>query len=183
MKTGAAIALGVGAVVLLSRQQAQAAARAASPVAAAQNGLTSLEQSLLSLLKPSSKAPASAPKSSGGSGLNPAGGAGSGRSAGGTTPSMPVENAFDVFPNFNGPNVIDAGPTGAAFEPGGIFSDPSTFAGNEPDLSNQPAQDPAAENSLIDSLTQQSSGVPIFDPGPDTSSVDPGQDFEDPGFF
>jgi hypothetical protein len=189
MKTGAAIALGIGGFLLLSRQQAAAqtaAARASSPVAAAQNGIAALENSLLSLLKPSTKAPAPAPKGAGGSGFNPAGGSGSGRSAGGTTPTSPVESVFDAFPNFNGTNVIDAGPTGAAFEPGGIFSDPSAFAENQPDLSNQPAEDPVAENSLIDSMVQESSGVPIFDPGPappDDTGVDPGQDFEDPGFF
>jgi hypothetical protein len=181
MKTGVAIALGIGGFILISRQQAQAA-QASSPAAAAQNGIAALENSLLSLLKPSATQPAA--KNSGGSGLNPAGGSGSGRSAGGTTPTMPVESVFDAFPNFNGPSVIDAGPTGAAFEPGGIFSDPSSFAENQPDLSNQPTGDPIAENSLIDSLTQSSSGVPIFDPGPaPDSGVDPGQDFEDPGVF
>jgi hypothetical protein len=161
MNTGTKIAIGAGAFLLLSRQKA-AASTASSPVAAASNGLSSLEKSLLSLLTPK---PSSPPKSSGGSGGNPAGGAGSGRSAGGNTPTMPVENAFDVFPNFNGPNVIDVGPTGAAFEPGGIFSDPSSFAGNEaPDASFAP-QDQAPETSLIDSLAQESSGVPVFDPG------------------
>jgi hypothetical protein len=178
MKTGAAVALGIGGFLLLSRQ-ASAQSAASSPVTAAANSLASLESSLLkslsTLTKPAAPKPA-APKSAGGSGLNPAGGSGSGRSAGGTTPVIPVE---DAFPNFNGTNVIDVGPTGGAFEPGGIFSDPTQFAGNEADLSTSPAEDPSAENSLIDSLTQQSSGVPIFDPGPD----DPGQDFGDEESF
>ena len=176
MKTGAAIALGVGGFLLLSRQQAGASqSTGSSPVTAAANSLASLESSLLKTL--TGAKPASAPKSAGGSGLNPAGGSGSGRSAGGTTPSIPVE---DAFPNFNGTNVIDPGPTGAAFQPGGIFSDPTQFAGNEPDLSAQPVSDPSAENSLIDSLTQQSSGVPIFDPGP---APDDGAGFDEESFF
>lgn len=185
MKTGAAIALGVGGFLLLSRQQAaaQQAANASSPVAAAANGLASLESSLFKTLSSitSPKAP-SAPKSAGGSGLNPAGGAGSGRSAGGTTPVTSVE---DAFPNFNGPNVIPTGPSGAAFQPGGIFSDPTQFAENQPDLSSSPAPDPAAENSLIDSLAQQSSGVPIFDPGSTDPSADPidAPAPDDGGFF
>jgi len=179
MNTGTKIAIGAGAFLLLSRRQAAAqtaAAQASSPVAAASAGLASLEKSLFSLLSNATK-PSAAPKSSGG-GMNPAGGAGSGRSAGGSTPVSSVEDVFGTFDNLNSPNVI---PTTS--QDGTVLP---------PDLSV--AGDPSADNSLINSLVDSSSGVPQFDgmvdPNtglafiPDTSGnfsgVQDATDFSDP---
>jgi hypothetical protein len=154
--------------MLLLRSQsasALAAQQAGSPVAAAEAGLASLERGIFaSLTKAAAPPPASPSKSSGGGSSGGGGALGAGSTPGSQATTSP-EDAFGTFGNLSAPSTINTGPSGAAFAPGGIFSDPSSFAGSPtaPDFTTLPTQDQTAENSLVNSMAADSSGAPQFD--------------------